>query len=101
MLLTVNRFGNTNISLRRFARGRRALRLSAGDGCESDIRKGTLARRRHRRYEVISAVYCAQVRCRRTPAFATLPSPISAFPRSEERRVGKEGRSGWSPDHDI
>src|SRR5207248_9239554 len=39
MLLTVNRFGSTNISLRRFTRGRRGWRLSAGGGYESGIRR--------------------------------------------------------------
>ena len=26
-------------------------------------------------------------------------TPNTQVPRSEERRVGKEGRSRWSPDH--
>src|SRR5258708_39306448 len=46
MLLTVNRLGSTNISLRRLGRGLRRLRLSAG-GCggTSAMNSGTLARR--------------------------------------------------------
>src|SRR5256885_5352214 len=28
-----------------------------------------------------------------------IPSPLVSFHRSEERRVGKECRSRWSPDH--
>src|SRR5688572_14612917 len=27
------------------------------------------------------------------------PAPVAGTPRSEERRVGKEGRSRWSPEH--
>ena len=31
--------------------------------------------------------------------FGTLPVEGEQLPRSEERRVGKECRSRWSPDH--
>src|SRR5437762_7133055 len=54
MLLTVNRLGSTNISLRRFARGRRGRRRSAGGGYEFGIRRETLARRPDGRHEVNS-----------------------------------------------
>src|SRR5258708_33652824 len=45
MLLTVNRLGSTNISLRRLGRAQRRLRLAAG-GCggPSAMNSGTLAR---------------------------------------------------------
>src|ERR1051326_4339102 len=33
------------------------------------------------------------------PAHGTSVSHYLASPRSEERRVGKEGRSRWAPDH--
>src|SRR5256886_10395954 len=35
----------------------------------------------------------------RTPAFVSRTFPILGFVRSEERRVGKECRSRWSPYH--
>src|SRR5256885_12792742 len=38
-------------------------------------------------------------RRRRATRRSIAPSPRSAKMRSEERRVGKEGRSRWSPDH--
>src|SRR3954470_1932935 len=55
MLLTVKRLGSTNISLRRFARGRRGCRLSAGGWCEASIGEATLARRPQRSYDSDSA----------------------------------------------
>src|SRR5438105_823991 len=82
MLLTVNRFGSTNISLRRFARGGRGWRLSAGGGYESGIQCETLARQGGRRYEVNPPLYgvLAHIRWRSGPPEARFPSPISAFP---------------------
>src|SRR2546430_2647024 len=40
MLLTVNRLGSTNISLRRFTRARRGSRLSAGGGPAGGTQRG-------------------------------------------------------------
>src|SRR3954462_4198464 len=50
MLLTVNRLGSTNISLRKVALRRRGRRRSAGGWCDSDIQRPTLARRPRCRY---------------------------------------------------
>src|SRR5699024_11858760 len=38
-------------------------------------------------------------RCRRHYGWQTLLDPLAERMRSEERRVGKECRSGWSPYH--
>src|SRR4051812_10161251 len=55
MLLTVKRLGRTNISLRRFARGRRGWRLSPGGCGRPGISAATLTRRSYRSYACDSA----------------------------------------------
>src|SRR5947199_10193740 len=49
-------------------------------------------------FEVRGSTFFAPVR--RSRYGAVKPSASTARPRSEERRVGKECRSGWAPYHE-
>src|SRR5690348_17433433 len=72
----------------------------SSDVCSSDL-TGELRRNGHRA-AVIGAVQQEARHDRRVARDEARPQPrdARALGRSEERRVGKECRSRWSPDHE-
>src|SRR5258706_9431835 len=93
-----------------FSSRRRHTRLVSdwsSDVCSSDLVTATLLRGGYRNREgavdtshlFLSPFNSSPMSHVLEPAIVRLTRWIRSVTRSEERRVGKEGRSRWSPDH--
>src|SRR5690606_40094514 len=85
-----------------FSSRRRHTRFSrdwSSDVCSSDlIMPGSLVEWQGRTYKVID-IHSIRIFGRTNHVEVVLQSTDEGVERSEERRVGKECRSRWSPDH--
>src|SRR5438477_5116614 len=87
------KYTTSGLSFFFFSSRRRHTRLTcdwSSDVCSSDLSPRPSSRRRS-----FSAPRCIDF-----PGFVCYTSEVWSTARSEERRVGKECRSRWSPDHE-
>src|SRR5256886_15829792 len=70
---------------------------NARDEAEADFKLASEELQRAKETQVLARLEAQ--RAAEVLALRTIRSPVNGVVRSEERRVGEEGRSRWSPDH--